>query len=359
METALILCEGNFGKYVGKTANGLVRHSEKFEILGVIDSKTAGRMAHEVVEGAKKGIPIFMSLDKALSSLNEHPDNLIIGVATIGGRLPSEFRPIIIEAIKNKINVIAGLHEFLSSDDEFLTLAKEYGVELVDVRKEPPLIEMRRFSNHCKTIPALRIPVLGTDSSIGKRTTAIKLTNALNENGIKTVFVTTGQTGILQGFRYGVAIDSIQGDYIVGELEKAIMTAYEKEKPDVIIIEGQGSISHQAYVCGTRAVIMASQPNAIILQHAPNRKYRNFRSDELKLPMPDLEKEILMLKMFSNANVIALTINHENMTEEEIEETVASYENMYKVPCCDIFRHGCVKIVDRIKEEIDKRLENY
>ncbi len=352
METALVLCEGKFGKYVGKTANGLVRYSEKFEILGVIDSQTAGKMAHKVVEGAKEGIPIFMSLGEALSSLNEHPDNLIIGVATIGGRLPPEFRPVIIEAIKNKINVIAGLHEFLSSDVEFLKLAKEHGVKLLDVRKEPPLNEMRRFSNLCKDIHALRIPVLGTDSSIGKRTTAIKITEALNENGIKTVFVTTGQTGILQGFRYGIAIDSIQGDYIVGELEKAIMKAYEEERPDVIIVEGQGSISHPAYVCGTRAIITASQPNALILQHAPKREHRNFRSDELKLPMPELGKEIEMLEIFSNAKVIALTINHENMTREEIEESVAIYEKTFKVPCCDIFRHGCAKIVDKIEEEI-------
>jgi uncharacterized NAD-dependent epimerase/dehydratase family protein len=358
LESALILCEGNFGKYVGKTANGLVRHSEKFEIFGVIDSTKSGKMAHEVVEGAKEGIPVFASLGEALSSLKNHPDNLIIGVATIGGRLPSEFRPVIIEAIKNKINVIAGLHEFLSSDEEFLTLAKNYEAKLIDVRKEPPLSEMRRFSDLCKNIPTLRIPVLGTDSSIGKRTTAIKLTKALNEKGVKTVFVTTGQTGILQGFRYGVAIDSIQGDYIVGELEKAIMKAYEQEKPDVIVIEGQGSISHPAYVCGTRAIIMASQPNAIILQHAPNRKYRNFRSDELNLPMPDLEKEIAMLKMFSNANLIALTINHENMSEEEIDVTIASYEKKFKMPCCDIFRHGCEKIVDKIFEIMDKRPEN-
>jgi len=48
-----------------------------------------------------------------VSKLNENPDNMIIGVATIGGRLPAEFRPVIIDAIKNRINVIAGLHEFL------------------------------------------------------------------------------------------------------------------------------------------------------------------------------------------------------------------------------------------------------
>lgn len=349
MESAIVLCEGNFGKYIGKTANGLVRHSERFEILGIIDSTNAGKMAHEVVEGAKEGIPIFGSLMDALPSLNKQPENLIIGVATIGGRLPSGFRPLIVEAIENKINVIAGLHEFLSEDKELSTLAKGYHVKLIDVRREPPLKSMHRFADLCKSIPAIRLPVLGTDSSIGKRTTAIELTRALNESGVKAVFISTGQTGILQGFKYALPIDSIQGDYIVGELEHVIMTAYGNEKPDVIIIEGQGSISHPAYVCGSRAVITASQPQGIILQHAPKRKYRNFRCNELELPMPDLEKEIEMLEMFSKAKVIGLTLNHENMADSEIEKTVEEYEEKFGIPCCDVLRHGSEKLVDAIK----------
>jgi uncharacterized NAD-dependent epimerase/dehydratase family protein len=352
LETALVLCEGKFGIYLGKTANGLVRYSERFEILGVIDSQKAGKMAHEVVEGAKDGIPVFRNLGEALSKSDRKPDNLIIGVATIGGRLPSEFRPVITEAIQNKINVIAGLHEFLADDPEFSKLAMEYEVKLIDVRKEPPLEQMRRFTNLCKSIPVKRIPVLGTDSSIGKRTTAIELTKALNENGIKTIFVSTGQTGILQGFEYAVPIDSIQGDYIVGELEREIMRAFENEKPEVIIIEGQGSISHPAYVCGCRAVITASQANAIILQHAPKRKYRNFRKEELKLPMPDLEKEIEMLEMFSNAKVIGITLNHENMTDRKIQDTVNDYEERFGIPCCDVLRHGCNKLIDSVRRSI-------
>ncbi|UCE74918.1 MAG: DUF1611 domain-containing protein [Methanomassiliicoccales archaeon] len=345
----MVLCEGNFGKYVGKTANGLVRHSERFEILGIIDSSKAGMMAQEVVEGAKKGIPVFESLNTALSQLEVRLDYLIIGVATIGGKLPSEFRPVIIEAIKNKINVIAGLHEFLSLDHELSALARDYKVELVDVRKEPPLEEMRRFANLCGKLDAIRIPVLGTDSSIGKRTSAIDLTKALNAEGVKTVFVSTGQTGILQGFKYAVAIDSIQGDYIVGELEREIVKAHEEEKPEVIIIEGQGSISHPAYVCGTRAIITASQPSGIVLQHAPGRKFRNFRKNELELPMPDLIKEIEMLQMFADAKVMAITINHENMTESEIDRTIDEYEERFGVPCCDTLIQGCQKLVDKVK----------
>ncbi len=40
--TAVVYCEGNFGGLDGKTANGLVRHSERYEILSVIDSDPGG-----------------------------------------------------------------------------------------------------------------------------------------------------------------------------------------------------------------------------------------------------------------------------------------------------------------------------
>ncbi len=40
--TAIVYCEGQFGQQDGKTANGLVRHSEKYDILSVIDSRRAG-----------------------------------------------------------------------------------------------------------------------------------------------------------------------------------------------------------------------------------------------------------------------------------------------------------------------------
>jgi uncharacterized NAD-dependent epimerase/dehydratase family protein len=352
LETALVLCEGKFGEYVGKTANGLVRHSERFEILGVLDGTQAGMMAHEVVFEAKKDIPVFSNLDNALENLDKVPDYLIIGVATIGGMLPSEFRPAIKQAIENGMNVIAGLHEFLGEDPELSKLAHEYGTKLIDVRKEPPLGEMRRFANLCKDIPALRIPVLGTDSSIGKRTTAIELTKALNKEGIKTVFVGTGQTGILQGFKYAIPIDSIQGDYMVGELERIIVKAYEEEKPQVILVEGQGSISHPAYVCGTRAIIMASQPQGIVLQHAPGRKFRNFRQDELKLPMPDLKREMEMLRLFSESEILAITLNHEGLNESMIHDYVNLYEHEFGVPCTEVLLEGCEKLVSAVKFRI-------
>jgi uncharacterized NAD-dependent epimerase/dehydratase family protein len=51
---ALVYCENEFGKIDGKVANGLARHSEKYDILGIIDSTKAGQDAGDYLDGKKK-----------------------------------------------------------------------------------------------------------------------------------------------------------------------------------------------------------------------------------------------------------------------------------------------------------------
>ncbi len=318
--------------------------------MGVVDSKYSGRTADEFIPGAKR-VKIYSSVGEVLRDVGD-VDFLVIGVATIGGRLPKEFRPAIVEAIKNGLSIISGLHQFLSDDDEFRKLAEEYGVEILDIRKGRKIDEMYMFRNLAPKIGALRIPVLGTDSCIGKRTTAWMLYDTLNSMGIKAEFVATGQTGLLQGADYGVPLDSIKGDYMVGELEAEIYRAWVEKKPHVIIIEGQGSISHPAYVCGSRAILSASQPQGVILQHAPKRKYRNFGGEELKIPITPIEKEIQLIELFGKTKVIGITLNTENMRDEEIPLYIKEYEERCRVPVEAPLKTGVRKICGRIMEMI-------
>src|SRR5256712_7804907 len=121
MERAVILCDGYFGQNTGKTANGLVRYSKRYEIVGVIDRTKAGRDAGEVLDGTPNGIPIVANVDEAIRTLK--PATLIVGVATFGGYIPKEFRATLRAAIENGLNVVAGLHEYLNDDPEFVKLA--------------------------------------------------------------------------------------------------------------------------------------------------------------------------------------------------------------------------------------------
>ncbi len=347
MKKALVLTDELLDEGCAKTTHGLLRHSEKYEIVGIIDSKFAGRTTDEIVPRCEK-VKIYSDIGSALEE-NE-AEKLIIGVATIGGYLPDNFRPHIIDAIQNGLDVIAGLHHFLEEDEEFVDLAEKHDVELNDIRRSPPLDELHYFQNRKKDINALTIPFLGTDSSVGKRTALLEVLEALRDRGANVEWVATGQTGLLQGSDYGLPLDSIQGDYMVGELENQIWRAWKEERPDYILIEGQGSISHPAYVCGSRAILAASQPDGVVLQHDPARKYRHYKSDEIQWPMPELEDEMELIKAYSGSDVIGVTINPVDLTEEEKDRYVMDYEQRFNIPAADALEDP-EKIAERIEAQ--------
>lgn len=348
MDTAAILCEGTFGKPPGKTAAGLVRRSRRFQIVGVIDSTSSGADAGELLDGASKGISIFSSLGQLLSHTGKRPNYLIVGVATIGGRLPESFREPIIEALRSGIGVISGLHEYIADDPDFRSAALSGGAEIIDIRREPPLERLRHFRNLAKDIGCIRIPVLGTDAAIGKRTTALELTDSFNDIGVDSVFVATGQTGLLQGSEYGVPLDAIRGDFVVGELEGEIVRAWEERHPKTIIIEGQGSLSHPAYATGSRAIISASSPNGVVLQHAPKRIHRTFHEEELHLPMPEIGEEIELVRTIAKCPLIGIGINHAGMTRDEVSDTIQKYRERFGIPCTDALWHGTEEMAEDI-----------
>src|SRR2546425_7916618 len=157
MEKAVILCDGYFGQSTGKTANGLVRYSKRYEIAGVIDHTKAGRDAGEVLDGKPNGIPIVANLKEAIERCQ--PETLIIGVATFGGYIPKEVRPVIPEAIENRLKVVAGLHEFLHDDPEFTKLAEAHGARLADVPQPRPHPEPNELSDLVRQLPCLPVPL--------------------------------------------------------------------------------------------------------------------------------------------------------------------------------------------------------
>ncbi|MGE0104227.1 MAG: DUF1611 domain-containing protein [Blastocatellales bacterium] len=342
---ALVYCEGAFGTPVGKTANGLVRYSARYRVRGVIDSRLAGRDSGEILDGRPNEIPIYADLDQAVSRTNLNSPSFVIGLAPDGGRLPDSARAAVKRAIELGMNIVSGLHQFLSEDSEFAPLAETRGVKITDVRRPPERSQLHFFSGKIEEVRATRIAVLGTDSAIGKRTTTVKLAQALNEAGIKTEMIGTGQTSWLQGVKYGILLDSLINDFVTGEIEHAIYEAYINEGPEVILLEGQGSIAHPAYPGGFE-LIAAGRVHGMILQHAPARKvYDGFDN----YPMGSLEREIRILELLAEKPVIAITINHEGMTADEVRRTIDEYEARYKIPATDVLLDGCGKLIKSVK----------
>jgi uncharacterized NAD-dependent epimerase/dehydratase family protein len=329
--TAVVYCEANFGAIDGKTANGLVRHSELYEIVSVIDSEKAGLDAGEVLGDGPNDIPICRDLGDVLTQAGGVPDFFIFGMAPSSGMLSTRERGLLLDAIDLGMNVVNGLHEFLNDDPEFAAASAANNVVILDVRRPRAKKDLRLFSGRIAEVTCPRIAVLGTDCAIGKRTTATILTRALNNRGLNAVMVGTGQTGLIQGARYGVALDAIPSQFCAGELEATIVAAFEDESPDVIIIEGQGALSHPAF-CTSSFILRGSCPDGVVLQHAPGR---TARCDFSQMAMPTPASEIDLIQTFADTKVIGLTINHENMTDSEVSAAIALYERELGIPVTD------------------------
>ena len=342
--TAVIYCEGNFGAIDGKTANGLVRHSEKYEILSVIDSTQVGLDAGLVLGDPPNAIPICRNLADALTQAGRVPDFFIFGMAPASGMLSSHERGLVLEAMDVGMNIVNGLHEFLNDDPVFAAASIANNVEILDVRKPRAKRDLRLFSGRISEVACPRIAVLGTDCAIGKRTTAVILTQALNHHGVQAVMVGTGQTGLIQGARYAIALDAVPSQFCTGELEATVCEAFENENPDVIIIEGQGALSHPAYSTSS-FVLRGSCPDGVILQHAPGR---TSRCDFAQMAMPTPDTEINLIQTFSNTKVIGLTINHENMTSAEVDAAITRYEFELGIPVTDVLTRPTKALVEMV-----------
>ena len=346
---ALVYCEGAFNTPNGKTAHGLVRFTERYEVVGVIDSRYAGKDAGEVLDGAPNDIPVFESLKDAVEKLKgDQPEYLVIGLAPDGGRLPAIAKETIKNALEMGWNVDSGLHDFLTNDKNLMAVAEENGCTIRDIRKTPDRDQLHFFTGDIEKVDCLKLAVLGTDSSLGKRTTAWILVHAFRKVGLKAEMIGTGQTAWMQGAKYSMVMDSCINDFVSGEIEHAVVSAYNNEKPNVIIIEGQGSLMNPAYPGGFE-ILAAGRPDFVILQHAPKRlEYDGFPG----YAMHPIKQQIQAIEVISGKKVIALTVNHENMSDDEILPACKALEKETGLPTFDVLKFGSEPLIELLKKHL-------
>ncbi|MDW7690205.1 DUF1611 domain-containing protein [Flammeovirgaceae bacterium SG7u.111] len=351
--TAIVYCQNAFNTPEGKTAHGLVRFTERFEVLGVIDSRYAGKDAGEILDQKPAGILIYNSFEEAFNSLSKEGkiiDNFVVGLAPDGGRLPKESKSEIKTALEKGLDVASGLHDFLTNDVELVALAKEKNCTIKDVRKTPDRDQLHFFTGDIEKVDCLKLAILGTDSAIGKRTTAWLLVHGLRAAGIKAEMVGTGQTAWMQGAKYSMIMDSCINDFVSGEIEHAVVSAWKEGQPEVIVIEGQGSLMNPAYPGGFE-ILAAGRPDYVIMQHAPTRlEYDGFPGYKLH-PLPE---QINAIKAISGRGVAAITLNHELMKAEEISPACEKVTEETGLPCYDVLAHGADKLVGLIISKLKK-----
>ena len=351
--TAIVYCEANFGAIDGKTANGLVRHSERYEILSVIDSEKAGLDTGMVLDGEPNAIPICRDLAESLERSVTVPDYFIFGMAPSSGMLSLHERALVLEAISRGMNIVNGLHEFLGDDPVFKAACAVSNVEILDVRRPSDKKDLHMFTGGIAQVTCPVIAVLGTDCAIGKRTTATILSQSLNDRGVKTVMIGTGQTGLIQGARYGVALDAIPSQFCAGELEAMVIKAFMAESPDVILVEGQGALSHPAFSTSS-FILRGACPDGVVLQHAPGRKTR---CDFPEMVMPEPASEINLIETFAKTTVIGVTLNHENMSDAEVSSAILRYESELGIPTTDALSRSPERLVEMVLSAYPKLAE--
>ncbi len=343
MENAVVYCEGSFDSTYGKTAHGLVRFTERYNPLYVIDSHLAGKDAGMVLDGKDKGILIVRNLREALDRARERNEVLnrfVVGIATDGGFLDEPVKKAALEALEAGLGVDSGLHEYISDLPEARKLMEEKNLTVTDIRK-PPDRRMHAFTGKIEEVGSVRIATMGTDSAIGKRTTAWILVHALRRAGKSAEMIRTGQTGWMQGAEYGIILDSLLNDYISGELENAIWNAWQERHMDFAVIEGQGSLMNPGYPGGFE-ILAAGRPHGIVMQHAPARKeYDGFPG----YPLDPLKDQIHAAEFLSKKPVVAVTLNHEGIPLSDIDRVCRELEEECGRPVVDPLIHGVDSLI--------------
>jgi uncharacterized NAD-dependent epimerase/dehydratase family protein len=345
---ALIITGGHLNANNAKTAHGLIRGTDRFTIVGVIDDNSAGKDAGEVLDGKKRNIPVYATFAD-FAKTGQQVSYCVVGVATKGGVIPASLRVLLKEALERNYNLVNGLHEYVADIPELAQLAAQKGLEIIDVRKPKKFSDLHFWSGKISEVKCPKIAVLGTDCSLGKRTTTRFLTAAMRQAGYKAEMIYTGQTGWMQGAKYGFVFDSTLNDFISGEMEHAVVTCYEQEKPDIIFIEGQSSLRNPSGPAGAEWIVSA-EADGVVLQHNPVRKqYKDMEFYPAQLP--GVKDEIALIKIYG-APTVAIAINTAKLEEQEARDYARQYERDFGIPAILPLEDGVEALVPLFKKMI-------
>ena len=323
----VILTEGHTTPFYAKTAMSLLRYRAA-DVLALLDASQAGQTAEDLL-GMNGQTPIAGSLAEV-----DSPDSLVLGIAPPGGKLPQAWRDVIVDAIVRGLDIVSGLHDFLSDDQQFAELARRHGVRLVDVRQN-----QENTPSDCSTFrpECLRIHTVGNDCSVGKMVTAIEVQQDLVERAVDARFVATGQTGIMVSGD-GTPVDCVVSDFVNGAAERLVL---RNQHHDVLLIEGQGCITHPRFSGVTLGMLHGCAPQGLILCYEVGRKSVKGLDH---VPIEPLGKLRDIYETIASTRypcrVIGVAMNSRSVDEDAAEIERKRVESELGLPACDVYRHG-------------------
>jgi len=304
-------------------------------VVAILDSTRAGE--HE------QGVPIVADVAAALPL---HPTAALVGVATQGGRFPPAWREVLRQCIREGIAIENGLHEFVTDDPELVELAETFGVTLTDLRRAPAGLDVPTGAN--LEVPGKIVLTVGSDCAIGKMTVSLELDREAQARGIASRFVPTGQTGIaIAG--WGLSVDAVVADFIAGAAERLVVEGDERGG-DLLLVEGQGAISHPAYSGVTLGLIHGSAPHAYVLCHlAGSTEIEGYPGHPLlSLPeLVELHERISLTRRRATVACIALNTRHLD-SDDEARAAIARAAAETGLVADDPVRFGAGRLLDAI-----------
>jgi uncharacterized NAD-dependent epimerase/dehydratase family protein len=330
----VILTEGHSHPTRAKTAACVIRYCPD-EVVALLDSTRAGQTSGESL--GIGDVPVIGRLAEAADA-----KTLLIGIANPGGRIPAAWRPLLIEAIQRGMDVVSGMHEFLADDPELAAAARAHQVRLIDVRNQriQRIATGEGLRDQC-----LRIHTVGQDCSVGKMLTSVELTRALQARGYDAKFAATGQTGIVvEGDGY--PIDCMVADFISGAAEQLVL---DHQHHEILVIEGQGSLSHPAFSGVTLGLLHGCRPHGMILCYEAGRSASLGQDHAPLVPLADLRRLYeTMAALLRPSPVIGIAMNSRLLTAEQAEAERQQIEQQLGLPVCDVLRHGTDPLVQAV-----------
>jgi len=324
-----LFTDGLFATSNAKTAHGILRYGTR-EVVAVVDSKYAGRLANEVVPYARRPVPIVASIAEARDA-----DTLVIGVAPMGGALTPQWRAALLEAVGLGMSIEAGLHTVLADDPDFA------GADVRDLRAAPPGL----------TVPAGERPdvrvvhTVGSDCAIGKMSVTLELDALARARGLKSAFVATGQTGIaISG--WGIAVDHVISDFVNGAAWQLVQEGAARGA-ELLFVEGQGALGHPAYSGVTLGLLHGCMPDALILCHRAGSTHND---DYPWLPIPPLPELVTRAEEAAAwvrpAPVVAIALNTRGLGDDEARAAIDAAAAETGLPAGDPVRFGGEALLD-------------
>ncbi len=345
MRRIVILAEGSLTPRRAKTALGVIRYSPD-AVVAVVDSTHAGETVAAALgdpQGVGQEIPVVADVADAFQF---NPDTLLIGIAPVGGQLPAAWKSQIVRAMAQGMSVVSGLHSFLADDPELAQAAREYSVELWDVRRPPDALATRIREATPHRPGSHTVYFSGTDCAVGKMTVAIEVDREARRRGLSSVFAATGQTGILIAGE-GIPADRFISDFLPGGVEGMVVPYAERF--DWVFVEGQGSLLHPAYSAVTLGLLHGSAPDLQILCCRAGQTH----IDEHDVAIPPLREVAAIYEAAAGwlkpAPTVAVAVNTFGLSDAEAREACELAARDAGLPATDPVRFGAGPLVDALE----------